>query len=293
MGDISGARQTTDYARILKPDIIHCHGAKGGLYGRIAARQLKLPSVYTPHGGSLHYSWSSPAGAIFLSAEKALAAIGTGIHFVCDYERAAFAEKIGLGTKPHAVIYNGLWPEEFEPVRPDPHAADILFLGDMRLLKGVDVLLLALAEINKTRPVSACLVGDGPDLDQFKAQAHSLGLSDRVNFPGRLSARSAFARGRILVMPSRAESFPYVVLEACAAGVPLIASNVGGIPEVLTGDTLVPPGDAVALTHRLAAALDDPAGLAESTTRTRARLMSKFSATGMVKDVLGLYDKLG
>ncbi len=234
LGDVSGARQTAAYARQLKPDIIHCHGAKGGLYGRLAARRLGIPSVYTPHGGSLHYSWASPAGAVFLSAEKALAAIGTGIHFVCAYERDTFRQKIGLNpATPHEVIHNGVWPAEFEPVSVKSDAADLLFIGDMRMLKGVDVLLEAIAILNAAKPVSACLVGDGPDLEQFKAQAAALGLADKVKFPGRMAARQAFAMGRILVMPSRAESFPYVVLEACAAGVPLIASAVGGIPEVL------------------------------------------------------------
>jgi glycosyltransferase involved in cell wall biosynthesis len=124
LGDVSGAMQTRAHAARLKPDIIHCHGAKGGLYGRIAARRLGIPSVYTPHGGSLHYAWTSPAGAVFLSAEKGLAAIGSGLLFVCDYEKTAFDAKIGLGGKPHAVIHNGLWPEEFATASPAPDAAE-------------------------------------------------------------------------------------------------------------------------------------------------------------------------
>ena len=289
MGDISGANQTRAYAATLKPDIIHCHGAKGGLYGRVAAKRLGIPSVYTPHGGSLHYSWSSPSGAVFLSAEKGLAAIGSGLIFVCDYEKRAFAEKIGLGSKRHAVIHNGLWPEEFATAEPAPGAADILFIGDMRMLKGVDVLLEALSALNAARPVTACLVGDGPDLDAFKAQASVLKLDGRVSFPGRMGAREAFAKGRILVMPSRAESFPYVVLEACAAGVPLIASDVGGIPEVLPKTELVPPGDSAALAKRLETALSDPESLRAAAAATRKRLAEDFSASGMAASAIDFY----
>ncbi len=292
MGDISGSLQTRAYAKTLKPDIIHCHGAKGGLYGRVAARLLGIPSVYTPHGGSLHYEWASPAGAVFLSAEKALAAIGTGIHFVCDYERDAFAAKIGLGSKTHAVIHNGLWPDEFTPADPNPDASDILYLGDMRILKGVDVLLAAIARLNQTRRTTACLVGDGPDLAQFQAQAQSLGLSDLISFPGRMGAREAFKLGRILVMPSRAESFPYVVLEACAARVPLIASRVGGIPEMLTAENLVAADDVDALATRLASALANPQAVAASAAGTRERLIRNFAADRMAQSILGLYRKL-
>ncbi len=292
MGDISGARQAMVYARRLKPDIIHCHGAKGGLYGRLAARMLGIPSVYTPHGGSLHYEWASPAGAVFLSAEKALAAIGGGIHFVCAFERDAFAAKIGLGRKRHAVIHNGLWPDEFTPAEPAADAADLLFLGDMRMLKGVDVLLAALASLNEQRRTTACLVGDGPDLEAFRAQAKTLGLSEVVRFPGRMGAREAFRLGRILVMPSRAESFPYVVLEACAAGVPLIASRVGGIPEVLDPGTLVPPGDVEALTQRIASAMADPQAVATSAQGTRERLRRDFGAQAMAQSILKFYGEI-
>jgi glycosyltransferase involved in cell wall biosynthesis len=292
LGDVSGALQTRAHAKVLKPDIIHCHGAKGGLYGRIAARLLGVASVYTPHGGSLHYEWRTPGGFFFLTAEKALAAIGSGIHFVCAYERDTFASKIGLGSKPHAVIHNGLLPEEFERIPPAEDAADILFLGEMRYLKGVDLLLEAIAGLNRTRHVTAVLVGDGGDFETFKAMAQTLGLGDRVEFPGRMAAREAFRRGRVLVMPSRAESFPYVVLEAAAAGVPLIASDVGGIPEILGAANMVPPGDASALEARLAQALADPKSVADAAEAARDRLKRDFSADQMVQSILSFYKSL-
>lgn len=292
IGDVSGVIQTRRHAAALRPDIIHCHGAKGGLHGRIAARSLGITSVYTPHGGSLHYVWTSPAGAAFLTAEKMLARIGNAMLFVCDFEHQAFDALIGLGGRPAAVVHNGLWPDEFTPAHPAEDAADLLFLGDMRMLKGVDILIDALAILNRSRTVSACLVGDGPDLARFEAQAGALGLADKVIFPGRMPARAAFDRGRILVMPSRAESFPYVVLEACAAGVPLIASRVGGIPEVLGPENLVAPGDAAALASRLNTALDDPAALARGAAATRDRLARDFTAAGMVDGILGFYNQL-
>lgn len=292
LGDLSGIVQCRRHAAAIRPDIIHCHGAKGGLHGRIAAWSLGLASVYTPHGGSLHYAWSSPAGAAFLAAEKLLARIGSGMLFVCDFERETFDRQIGIGGKPTAVVHNGLWPDEFAPAIPSADAADLLFLGDMRMLKGVDVLLEALSILNRDRHVTACLIGDGPDLDRFRSLAQSLGLSDKVRFPGRMSAREAFGQGRILVMPSRAESFPYVVLEACAAGVPLIASRVGGIPEVLTPANMVIPGDAAALAGRLALALDDPASLARGAAATRERLSRDFTVAAMVDAILRSYAQL-
>jgi glycosyltransferase involved in cell wall biosynthesis len=293
LGDISGARQIAAHARAIRPHIIHCHGAKGGLYGRLAARSLGIASIYTPHGGSLHYRWASPAGAAFLGAEWLLARIGSAIHFVCRYERDIFDAKIGIRGKPHGVVYNGLWPEEFAAAVPAPDAADILFIGDMRQLKGVDVLLEALALCNRHRPTTACLVGDGPDLESFKAQAQALGLAGLVTFPGRMAAAEAFKRGRLLVLPSRAESFPYVVLEAGAAGVPLIASDAGGIREVLDADHLVPPEDADGLAARIETVLADPSLMVAGAVAGVERIRHNFSAEAMVNGVLALYGQVG
>src|SRR5205085_1447176 len=145
---------------------------------------------------------------------------------------------------------NGVGPEEFEPVTPEPDAADIVFVGELRALKGVDVLIEAIARLHAAKkPARAVLVGGGPDAAAFRALAQQRGLSDAITFPGPMPARTAFALGRILAVPSRAESLPYIVLEALAAGMPTIATKVGGIPEIYGAahDRLIPPGDVDAL----------------------------------------------
>ena len=109
--------------------------------------------------------------------------------------------------------------------------------------KGVDVLLRALAEVARARPVHAVIVGSGPDREVFVKLAEELGLERIVTFTGAMPAALAFRRGRAIVVPSRAESLPYIVLEAAAAAMPLIATEAGGIPEIVEGsDTkLLPP----------------------------------------------------
>jgi glycosyltransferase involved in cell wall biosynthesis len=289
LGDLWGAQAVARHARAIQPDIIHCHGAKGGLYARLAARRLGIASIYTPHGGSLHYKWNTLAGATFLAAERVLSHFGSGMLFVCRYERETFASKIGLGGKPHAIVYNGLWPEEFVQLPVNGDAADIVFIGDMRMLKGVDVLIEALAQCNRQRRTTALLAGDGPDLERFKAQAKVKGLADAVTFPGRMALTQALPQGRLLVMPSRSESFPYVVLEACAAGKPLIASEVGGIPEILEKTQLVPPNDAAALAERIVSILANPVELAQNAVAARETIRQRFTADAMVDGVVSFY----
>ena len=292
LGDLSTASTTKAHAQKLGADIIHGHGAKGGLYGRLAARALRIPSVYTPHGGSLHYNWLAFPGFVFLASEWALARIGSGMIFVCEFEQQNFARKIGLGDKPNIVVHNGLWPEEFSKIEPDDDAAEVLFLGDMRYLKGVDVLLKALALIQRKRVTTSCLVGDGPDIAEFKALANSLGLASPVRFPGRLPTAQALKRGRLLVMPSRAESFPYVVLEAAAGRIPIIASEVGGIPEVLPAKNLFPPDNTDALARHIEMALAIPAATAEDAKVLSETVKANFSAATMARNITAFYQQL-
>jgi glycosyltransferase involved in cell wall biosynthesis len=228
-----------------KIDIAHGHGAKGGLLARFS----KTASVYTPHGGSLHYRWKSPVGAAFLAAEKAMVAKTGGFIFVCEFERQAFDRMIGLKNRPNIVALNGLREQDFELTPTNADATDLLFVGEMRDIKGVDVLLQAIK--HSPRAVTATLVGEGPDLAKFKALSESLGLSSRVTFPGRLPFREALKLGRVIVLPSRNEAFPYVVLESVAAERIIIASDVGGVGEVLNKTLLVTPENVGALSAKI------------------------------------------
>ena len=254
LGDLKAGREVAEIARSARADIIHGHGSKGGVYGRLAARKLGVAGIYSPHGGSLHYDWLRPPGVAFLLAERMLRFPKTGIIFVCNFEKALFERKIGLGACRSTVIHNGLRPDEFTTRAVAANAADFLFVGEMRRIKGVDVLLDALALARKAKPFTLALVGDGRDLSVFQNHAAVLGLANSAQFVGRKIMAEALPLGRILVMPSRHESFPYVILEAIAAQVPVIASKVGGIPEILPDAVLVPPGNTTALAQAMIAA---------------------------------------
>ena len=286
------------HLRALRPDVVHGHGAKGALYARlpgVAPFGGRQPArVYTPHGGSLHYDPRSLKGAMVLRMERWLATRTDLILFESSYAADRFRAAVGQPPCPVRIVHNGLRPAEFETVHPAPDAADLVFVGELRHLKGVDVLLKAMAELAPRlgRAVTATIVGAGPDRDSFVALAASLGLSDAVTFPGPLPAREAFALGRILVVPSRAESLPYVVLEAAAAQVPLVASRVGGIPEIVGGaeDHLAPPDDVGGLADVLAARLAMSAERQAAAALALSRFIeTRFSVDRMTDDVIGGY----
>ncbi|MGE3830565.1 MAG: glycosyltransferase family 4 protein [Parvibaculaceae bacterium] len=289
LGDISGANAVTRIAKPLGLDIMHGHGAKGGVYARLASARLKVPAVYTPHGGTLHYDWASPKGMAFLGAERLILKRGAGLIFVCEFERDTFARKIGLGGLPNTVVNNGLWPEEFVAIEPDADARDIVFLGELRTLKGVADLIQALAQLPG---VTATLAGDGPDRAQFEQQARELGIADRAAFTGAMAARRAFAMGKLFVMPSHAESFPYVILEAAAARLPMVAARVGGIPEIVPSDMLVRPRDPQALTRAIRSRLDDLGGARAGAATLAESVSQRFQAQAMGENVTDFYRKV-
>jgi glycosyltransferase involved in cell wall biosynthesis len=202
-----------------------------------------------------------------------------------------FTAKIGRPDGLVRVVHNGVNPDEFVPVTPQADATDVVFVGELRRLKGVDVLLDALAQLARERRVTATIVGDGPDAAQFRAQVERLGLSSAVRFIPRMPARKAFALGRLFVAPSRAESLPYIVIEAAAAAVPMLTTNVGGIPEVFgpQAASLVAPDDASALARSIAAALGEPERIGREALTLRARVQSGFSAQVMADAVLAAY----
>jgi glycosyltransferase involved in cell wall biosynthesis len=191
------------------------------------------------------------------------------------------------------VVHNGVAAAEFTPIAVEAQATDLVFVGELRMLKGVDVLIKAVALLAREgRRVSATIVGDGPDRTAFEAEVAAESLGGAIRFVGARPARAAFALGRLLVVPSRAESLPYIVLEAGAAGIPLIATGVGGIPEILGADAadLVPPGDPAALARAIGAALGDPAAKGGAARRLQGRVRADFSAEAMTDAVLAAYE---
>jgi glycosyltransferase involved in cell wall biosynthesis len=274
-----------------RANVVHGHGAKGGAYARLAASPPTL-RVYTPHGGSLHYRWGSPVGFLYLALERGLMWRTDLFLFESNYGRDAFRAKVGDPGSRARVVHNGVAAAEFAPILADPNASDLVFIGELRTLKGVDVLIDAIALLARQhRRLTATIVGDGPDRAAFETQTVRQGLNDSVRFVGAKPARIAFALGRLLVVPSRAESLPYIVLEAAAAAVPLITTRVGGIPEIFGNDAseLVAPGDAAALAGAIGAALDDPFGTREAARRLQARVRAGFSIDTMSQAVLAAY----
>lgn len=292
LGDVMNIRHVGALAHRLKPNVLHGHGAKGGLLARLAPAPRDTLRVYTPHGGSLHYDAKSLQGFAYLAAERAMCARTDGVIFESAFSQQAYLSKVGEPKGITAVIHNGVSEDEFAFVERIDDPADFLFIGELRMLKGVSTLIEAAALL--ARPVHIRIVGAGPDRTRFEEMAKAAGAHVRIEFLGAMPARDAFKLAKIAVMPSWNESLPYVALEAAAAGIPLIATDVGGIPEIFgpLSACLVPPCDAAALAGAMEAALADIDATRAIAMRLRARVAKHFSASRMVAEIGSFYTKL-
>ncbi len=273
-------------------DVIHGHGAKGGAYARLAFPKKPVLRAYTPHGGSLLLKHDNLSGRMYLMLEKMLLARRALYLFESAYSGDVFRNKIGTPNGIVRVIHNGVSKNEFEPVTPAPDATDLVFMGEFRAVKGIDVLIDAIALLrSRGHKVTATLVGSGPDEAALAAHIERASLQDSVRLMPAMPARRVLTLGKVMVIPSFAESLPYVVLETAAAGMPLITTNVGGIPEIYgpLSNALVPPGNVEALADAIAHTLTNPAAAAKLAQDLRARVAASFSQDGMVDGVLSAY----
>ncbi|MDD9910296.1 MAG: glycosyltransferase family 4 protein [Ahrensia sp.] len=283
--------------KALNLDILHSHGAKGGAYARIIGTLLRMRSsrparLYCPHGGSIHYDKTKIGGRVFFTLERIMERFTDRLIFVSSYEKNGYFEKVGEPPCPWSLVYNGLTEAEFDPVEPAKDATDFLYVGMMRDLKGVDLFLDALPLIadNAGPNISATLVGEGPDLARYKDRAKAFDERIQVRFFDAMPVREAFKLGRVMVVPSRAESMPYIVLEALAARIPLVATRVGGIPEIYAehAEQLVEPASSSALAQKMGDALHCPSALSH-TGALLPRIKDRFSTTTMAASIMDAY----
>jgi glycosyltransferase involved in cell wall biosynthesis len=276
----------------LKPDVLHGHGAKAGAFIRMKPRSKNNIRVYTPHGGSLHYPPNTLKGAFYGRLERALMNSTELFLFESAFARDTYQRTIGTPAGLVRCVFNGVTADEFDPIVKAADATDIVYVGEFRHIKGADLLIDAVAQLRADgKPVTLTLAGDGEELAALKAQVQKHGLTEAARFIGHVKARYGFSKGGVLVVPSRGDSMPYVVIEAAAAGIPMVAANVGGIPEIFGShtDALFAPNNVGAMADAIETALDNPDAALVRAKSLRERVLVHFSQKAMVEGVLAGY----
>jgi glycosyltransferase involved in cell wall biosynthesis len=296
VADLLAIRELTATLRDLRPNLISTHTAKAGWIGRAAGRLAGIPSIYTPHGWAITDRVSGAHGPAFALAERIAARWAGAIICVCRYERElALARRIAPASKLH-VVHNGV-RDIPEALHAEPERSPVRIASVARFEPPKDhaTLLRALASL-RSQPWELDLAGDGPAQGAARALAAELGIGGRIRFLGFQSdPTGVLAKARIFALSSRSEGFPRSVLEAMRAGLPVVATDVGGVAEAVehgAAGLLAPRDDVRAMAAALAALLEDPGLRKRFGSAARLAYERKFRLEHMVKGTLAVYGTL-
>ena len=291
--DVRALREIRTVLRELRPDLIAVHSAKAGILGRLAGRSLRIPVVLTAHGWTFGPGIPTVQAAVYRRVERLVGPFSTRIIAVSEFDRRLGLDARIVGEDRLVTVHNGM-PDVPPVLRADPSRTPVRMVMVARFGAQKDhaTLFRALAGL-KDHPWDLDLIGDGPLMARTQSMAAALGIGSRVHFLGeRMDVDHILARAQIGLLVTNWEGFPLSILEAMRAGLPVVASSVGGVAEsVRDGDTgfLVPQGDVGLLRDRVNRLLLDPSLRARFGNSGRKRYEADFTLGNAVTKTLAVY----
>lgn len=293
--DLRAYRQIRAALDDVKPDMVACHSSKAGLLGRLAAKSLHLPVCFTAHGWAFTVGVSPVARALYWLIEKAAALFTDKIITVSQFDRNLAIRSFVAGPRKIVAIHNGM------PLLP-PVPRQVKATGPLNLL------MVARVGAQKDharllRVLWGCLdqdwilnlVGGGDDFE-LRQMVNQMGFADRVNFMGeRDDVPDLMVKADVFLLISKWEGLPLSILEAMRAGLPVIASHVGGVSEAVVHQKtgwLVPAGQDAPLLQALQTLLPDRSRLYDMGQAGRVRFEEKFTFLQMAKTTFDVYQTL-
>jgi glycosyltransferase involved in cell wall biosynthesis len=282
--------------RRVRPDIVHLNSSKVGLLGRVAARLTRVPvCIFTAHGWAFSAA-GSRTGSLYRRADRLVKPLATSIICVCDADRRAGLAAGTCDESRTVVIHNAVEtgpPPERTARETGP--VEIVGVGRLAEQKDFATLISALALL-PARSARLRVLGEGPLRESLEAQIAAEGLGEAIELVGEVTdVRSQLARADIFALTSRWEGLPLSVLEAMAAGLPVVASAIDGVPEaVVDGETgyLTPPQEPQAVADALSRLIGDADLRLRLGQAGRSRAEAGFSLPGWRAAHLELYRTL-
>ena len=306
--DMHALLQIRRKIRPIKPAIVHTHTSKAGLLGRVAAWLEAVPIIIqTPHGHVFYGHFGPVTSQFYLLLERLAAAITDRLVALTEQERSDYVKYKVVPESKLTTIHSGVDVQRFQrptdpktfsenlPVIP-PGRTVIGFVGWLLPIKGVDILLQAMTTVCQSAPQAILLlVGKGQLEAKMKSEVKRLNLTANVQFMGwRNDIEHILPQFDIFVLPSLNEGMGRVLVEAMAAARPIVASNTGGIPDLVKhqmNGLLVPPGDPRALAEALLQLIRHP-DAARRMGQAGHRLADRFSVEEMVDRIERMYAEL-
>ena len=289
-----------------QPALVHTHTSKAGVLGRVAAWLARVPViVHTPHGHVFYGHFGLFRSWLFLQIERVLSALTDRLIALTEAERQDYLDRAVGEADRFVVVPSGIDRERFGRARvqgkqqPDwfgcpPEALIVGSVGWLTDVKGHEYLIEAVAKLKPDFPsLHLVIIGSGDRHDALLHQSELAGLRDAVHLLGHRDDIEACLAGMdLFVLPSLNEGMGRALIEAMAAGLPVIASRVGGIPAVISHERtglLVPPGDADALAEALRRLLDRPEWATQLGLAASCSVDSRYGSVSMVHAIESIF----
>lgn len=256
--DFRALRELRSLLTDWQPELVHCHSSKAGILGRLAAWLSSIPAIFTAHGWAFTEGVAPGKRRIYQGLEAVAGFWARRIICVSEYDRRLGCKLLPMHRKKMVTIYNGIAPENSLCAEAAERMLRLVMVARFARPKKQGAVLQALARLRAGTgkcEVTVDFIGDGAELSQAQALTKELSLYETVRFLGnRTDVRSLLPKYDGFLLLSDWEGFPISILEAMREGLPVIASDVGGVKEeVLDGKTgfLIPKGDISALVEKI------------------------------------------
>ncbi|WP_019415898.1 glycosyltransferase family 4 protein [Paenisporosarcina sp. TG20] len=295
--DVRAIFEVRKLLKIEKPDIVATHSSKAGLIGRIAAWSLRIPTVFTAHGWAFTEGVSVKKRKLYVIIEKIIGKITNQVITVSDYDRNLAISKHVLPPHKIKTVHNGvLLLKQVNQIEPrDESQINILMVARFDVPKRQLSLIKACEKLIHL-PWFLSFVGDGGQLEKTQEYVNANHLHDRVIFYGAMkSIEIPLSKAEIFVLISDYEGLPLCILEAMQAGLPIIATDVGGVKEAVSNSGngfLIPKGDEASLLHQLKNLLTDVSLREAMGTRSKLLYNEKFTFERMYVQTMQVYEKV-
>jgi len=295
--DFKAYLELTGLVKRIQPDLITTHSSKAGILGRLVCRRQNIPNVFTAHGWAFTEGISELKRWVYTFVERSAAKWTDRIICVSEYDRKLALDYSVAAEAKLIAVHNGIpLLEDVDLARPDKgDVVNIIMVARFSEQKDHGLLLEAVPNINSRQRFRVQLVGDGEKFDEMMTRAQQMGL-ENVEFLGnRSDVASLLSQAHIFVLTSNWEGFPLTILEAMQAGLPVVASDVGGVREAVTEGTtgyLIPRGDVQTLTSRLQYLINEPGIRAQMGINARRIFEENFTLDKMMHETIAVYEKV-
>lgn len=293
--DILGFWEIKNSLKQLNPDIVHCHSSKAGLLGRLAAKSLNLPVVFTAHGWAFTDGVSPKKQKIYASLECFMTKFSDHIITVSEYDRQhGFKHNVGT-PKLVQTIHNGVPDIKTTAIDRSNSTVKLIMVARFEDPKDQYFLIQALSKLPKHLNWKIDFLGEGPNLQKCQELARNEKLDSKIIFHGQsFKVKEFLNQADIFVLISNYEGFPLTILEAMSASLPIIASDVGGVNESVSSENgyLIPKGSVDILVQTLTELIVNTNLRQQLGSNSRYLYETQFSFNTMLQKTFNVYTQV-